>query len=257
MDSQQESIALCVIYAPNSDYPLFFEELETILTNYCANKIIIGDFNLVLDVSIDRHNSTHNNHQSCEKVKDIMNNLYLTDVWRDRNPGVKRFSWRNRQSASRIDNVLISQGLDSMVSNCTYLQGILTDHSACYISVETTKNKRGVGYWKLNTTLLKQQECRNKISECIEDVTTKSVNEKADSIETWLKIKHAVRKCVQAFARSNASKKKLVIANLSEQVDNYEGSMLLNRDQMDMYLRTKTDLEELVLERAESLIFSK
>ena len=164
-DSQNPAIMLGSIYAPNKDTPSFFCEIEEELMNYCENKIIVGDYNLVLNTNLDRLNSHLNNVKACEKVCELMQTLYLTNVWRDRNPDVKRYSWRNKHSASRIDNTLISQGLDSMVTNCTYLQGILTDHSAMYICVKFNTNERGSGYWKMNQKLLENAAFKDEIAE--------------------------------------------------------------------------------------------
>ena len=252
-NSQEEPITLCFIYAPNTDCPAFFEDIELQLKDYSSNIIVMGDFNLVLDLAIDRSQSTHNNHRATEKVKEIMETLYLTDVWRDRNPGVKRFLCRNRRSASRIDNVLLSQGLDSMISNVTYLQGLFTDHSAMYISVDCNRNKRGVGYWKMNISLLKHSELIQDIKDSVRAIKTQYSSN--DSMQLWLKIKDVVRKRCQRYARNNSSENKLIIAQLSETIDNYEAVMPLEEEKMDIYLKTKADLEELVLKRAESLIF--
>ena len=50
------------VYAPNPDTPSFFDALLQRLMDYSAHKILIGDFNLVMDPVIDRHKSITNCH---------------------------------------------------------------------------------------------------------------------------------------------------------------------------------------------------
>ena len=161
-DSVNEHVTLAVVYAPNRDIPAFFEQLKCNLELFHENKIIVGDFNLVLDVTLDRYRSNHNNYRACRKLKEIMETYYLTDVWRDRNPSTLKYSWTKQKpfKGSRIDFTLVSRGLDQRVKYCTYLQGILTDHCAIYLSAQMSRNSRGTGYWKLNSSIL--QRGRNK-----------------------------------------------------------------------------------------------
>ena len=175
------------------------------------------------------------------------------DVWRDRNPGVRRFSWSNKFSASRIDNILTSQGIDRLVGHVTYLQGIFTDHSAQYISVSMNSNKRGSGYWKLNCAILQKNETINKIRENISSLLKADAS--LSSTDKWINFKSNIAKVLQNISRSNASDEKLIISQLSEKVQEYEEMFPLTELQMTNYLRTKAELEGLLMKRAESLIF--
>ena len=91
VDSQSEKICLCNVYAPNKDSPTFFDELDRILSEYSEHKIIIGDFNLVLDEHLDSYGEKRqNNKKSLSKLKETMTKYCLTDLWRDRNENVLR-----------------------------------------------------------------------------------------------------------------------------------------------------------------------
>ena len=106
----------------NKDSPLFFKNLDTLLELRSENKIIIGDFNLVLDENLDRSLSANNNKKAASVVKDIMSHYKLADIWRERNPNTIEYSWfRGTQDingfrASRIDFILISKGIDQMAN---------------------------------------------------------------------------------------------------------------------------------------------
>jgi len=90
------TLTLCHIYAPNTDDPAFFKNVsEQMLSFRCDEIIIVGDFNLVLDVSIDKAGGKPTTHwNSLKELKYIQENLDLTDIWRDLNPEVKRYTWR-------------------------------------------------------------------------------------------------------------------------------------------------------------------
>ena len=74
-------IALICIYAPNQDSPGFFEELILKSEEFYPEKVIIGDFNLVLNTNLDRLNSMHNNYRAANSLKVIMEEHYLIDIW--------------------------------------------------------------------------------------------------------------------------------------------------------------------------------
>ena len=167
-----------------------------------------------------------------------------------------RFSWfkRNpRLSASRIDYALISSGLAPMIENCTYLQSILTDHSAFYVSINPSGNQRGTGYWKMNSQLLTDIETVQKISENITDIVNNSVD--YNPLDRWELFKHRCREMLQNIARSKASEQKVVIAQLSEYVSDMQDNMPLPEPQMNLYEQTKEELDNLMLGRAQQLIF--
>ena len=192
-----EEITLCNIYAPNKDSPWFFDALEQRMYDYTEHKVIVGDFNLALNPQIDRYGdkNSSNNSKSCAKLKSVMEDLYLTDVWRDRNPEKLRFSWSKRNprlQASRLDYAIVSRGIDVMTDNCTYLQSILTDHSAFYLSISTNRNKRGPGYWKLNTNLLYEESHLAEIRDAIAQSIKRSSG--STSSQVWLSIKGSIAK---------------------------------------------------------------
>ena len=59
--------------------------------------IIGGDFNVILDPNLNGSGGNPKLKDSCIKVENICSNLDLIDIWRIRNPLVKRFSWRQKK----------------------------------------------------------------------------------------------------------------------------------------------------------------
>ena len=75
------------IYGPNEDNPDFYVTLEEKINVYgpIDNVIICGDWNLVMDFDKDCHNyRRRNNITASDQVSDLMNNLDLCDVWREK-----------------------------------------------------------------------------------------------------------------------------------------------------------------------------
>ena len=253
-DSNEPPITLCSVYAPNQDTPSFINKLSNIMETYSEKKIIIGDFNLVLDnIKDSRGVRKNNNEKTKARLEEMIQEFYLTEIWRCRNPDTTRFSWYRGNQASRIDFAIVSQGLDSQINNCTYLQGLLTDHSAIYLSVEQNKNKRGVGLWRLNSSILQNPENISKVSFELQKLIQCSEN--MPIINRWDYIKKKIRGKLQQISRESASEEKLAIAQLSEKKNDFEENMPLQQKDQVIYENTKSELDELMLQRARRLIF--
>lgn len=89
----EDEITLVNIYAPNIDSPCFFVQLFEKLTDFPENKILMGDFNLTLNSAIDRKNSHHNNEKASQLLQQAMEEFFLVDIWRNRNPDVRQYSY--------------------------------------------------------------------------------------------------------------------------------------------------------------------
>ena len=104
-------ITLINIYGPNRDNPDFYTSVKDIVVqNGFSNLIWGGDWNLVLNPDIDYMNYKNiNNKRAQEIVLDIKEELELSDVWREINPEIRRFTWRRPTlfQQSRLDFFLI------------------------------------------------------------------------------------------------------------------------------------------------------
>ena len=201
--------ALCNVYAPNDDRPSYFQALSQNIADLNAEKVLMGDFNLVMDVEMDRYESNKNNLKSQKVLYEIMDEYCLEEVWRNRHPGEKRFSWRHdgRKQASRIDFALVSKSLEQKCENILYFQGIQTDHSALIMSIKDMKHDRGVGYWKNNNAVLRNPETVEKILRKIE----RDIKESEGMVSKearWYQIKENLRKYLKQAARARGEKKK-------------------------------------------------
>ena len=250
---------LCVLYAPNKDSPVFFDAIRQNLMEYSHHKLIVGDFNLVMDPVKDRWNSQSNNDKSREVIRLMQTEMMLSEIWRTRNPDKQQFSWRRNvgshknQQASRIDFALVGKPIEDLCEHITYLQGIKTDHSALFLSMKDFVLEKGNGYWKFNSSHLKSTSFVQKIkTEMKKDIeATKFLS----PLKRWESVKRRLQKVLKSASAARTSTKNLIIAQLSEIVGNYEEHFPLTESEMKLYINTKADLEERLMEKARSLIF--
>lgn len=60
--------------------------------------IIVGDFNVILDADLDGTGGKPFLKESCKNIKDLCSSFDLIDIYRIKNPGVRRFTWRQKKT---------------------------------------------------------------------------------------------------------------------------------------------------------------
>ena len=257
LQQDDENLTIVALYAPNEDNPAFFKEIAKNLESRHEHKLVIGDFNLTLNVDLDRLNTYSNNSKAKEEVENMMDEFILKDIWRERNESARQYSWHKKsmgqhRKASRIDLALISAGLDQRAEMIMYITSIKTDHRAIYLVLEMKSSERGTGYWKFNNKLLLDKDfvqwMNLEISLTLE-CTTKDPSSK------WEHLKERIKKSAQKYARKKASEQKLIISQLSEIVNNYEEQFPLKEEEDQIYQESKTELEEILLEKSTSIMY--
>ena len=158
------------LYGPNRDNPEFYAELEEWISEVGFENLIIGgDWNLVLDFTLDYYNYKHfNNAKAQEQVKNLMINLDLLDIWREIHPEMRRYTWRRNTplQQSRLDFFLISDLLSTYVTEADIKSGYRTDHSMITLTLTLGKlETRNKLLWKFNNSLLKDKLFANEIND--------------------------------------------------------------------------------------------
>ena len=119
--------------------------------------------------------------------------------------------------------------------------------------LELEQTERGTGYWKFNNTLLQKKEFVEQMNQEIE--STLQASSQNSSMETWEILKNRIRKTAKSFAKKNSSTDKLIIAQLSEKINDYESRLPLTQEEDQLWAETKADLEEKTLERIQGVMF--
>lgn len=153
------------IYAPSGSQSTaqreeFFSGEICNLMQIGEDLILGGDFNCVI-FEDDCKNFAYN---KSKKLASLVNAFGLIDVWKYKKPQVRDFyTYFHLNSASRIDRFYVSRHNQEKVGMCSLHVAPFSDHRAVIVNYkcklsETTGFFRGRGFWKLNNSLLQNEE---------------------------------------------------------------------------------------------------
>ena len=249
-----EEFVVCNIYAPNVDDPNFFVRfLEQIQTFECANVIIGGDLNLVMDPVIDRKNSTANHSQSQCLLLQFMEEHEYVDIWRVRYPKLRRYTWSREHSASRIDYFILPTAISGWVTRCCIQPALKTDHQEISLEIEIPEMKRGPGVWRINNRILDNVDFQQKIRSMVQEIGSKEM----DAIQKWELFKSRAAAIAREFSKKSASDTNVLLENLYSLKSIYvnEYNEMDNSLLQDNLQQITEKIEEIEREKTLSIIF--
>lgn len=209
-------LTLVNLYAPTQDKPkeqldILGEIIEQV--SDCIHKLIwLGDFNIHL-TSLDAYKDDNFKvGKSANRLSVFMEDSQLMDIWRMLNPDAKRFTWRrytNRGiSQSRLDYFIISDGLSYYVDKCDIKPSFLSDHNPILLGFKSeTKQTRGRGTWKFNSSLLRDNEYVKNMNELL-DTQVNKYDKMADKGLAWDVIKSEIRGYTIGYSSYKSKQKK-------------------------------------------------
>ena len=184
MDINGTSYCFLNIYAPNlenqNEQLIFWNKVKLILYDRQGSNVIIGgDLNIFLDGQLDKSPQNTKLYRAIEDFKQTMDDYNLVDIWRINNENRKQFTWRRFKPTliqSRIDYWLIPGNMIYELKRIGIIPGFRSDHNAInlkFIVKET--QKRGPGFWKFPTYLLKDDSYIENIRNLINDTKTENL----------------------------------------------------------------------------------
>lgn len=242
MEALNMRFTLINIYGPNRDSPDFYREIsETTLDFGNSSVIMCGDWNLVQNYELDCYGYLHrNNPQARQQVLNIKQDFELLDPWRQNNEDKRSYTWRSSIGGikqARLDFFLISADFYSQLLKSAIKPGYRTDHSVCFLKLGHKKQARGRGFWKLNTSLLRDTEYVRLVKEGItatlqqyaipgENIDDKAVKLTIDDQLFWEMLKIEIRGITIPYSSrkkaKNEEEEKLLniqIANQEREID--------------------------------------
>jgi exonuclease III len=162
------------IYGPSrGDHPEFFNSVFEHI-NVMDNESIIlgGDWNFAMDPKLDtNHAHVYRPNSRCT-VRNYMEQFFLTDIFRELNPGKRKYTWRrfNSMQRSRLDFFLVSEEFGSIIDNADMYSGYISDHSLVYLTLKTKSAKTHRPFWKFNNSLLKDPLFVDIVKKTITDI---------------------------------------------------------------------------------------
>ena len=130
-----------------------------------------------------------------KSIEEIQDDFSLHDIWRIRNPNQQSFTWSRCSPFifCRLDYWLISDKLHDLVKNVDIVPSIKSDHSAIFLELEEIQeNNRGPGFWKLNSSLLANEEYKDMITNNL-PIWINEAKDLKDPRSIWDWIKYRIR----------------------------------------------------------------
>ena len=250
---------ICNVYCPNnvSDRVQFLTELKAFVQKHSMSKLnlyIGGDLNYVDSLNDRASGALDKSSDSLAKFK---KDLCLIDVWRYCNPNDKGFTYvdpTRRGHDSRIDLWLMPKLISNSIQSCTIVQAPAPDHKAVILKVHITERKRGAGYWKMNNSILNDEEYKEGITE----LYYKALEEYGDHVShvfLWEFLKLKIKEYTVAYCKMKSKFKSVHnhIKELEKQLDLIDKTKAnsLNSDEADSERKLiKQELDSLYEKRA-------
>ena len=185
------------------------------------NIILGGDFNVFFNLSLEASGGNPVlKKKSIAKLIQLKEKFSLCDIWRFRNPKVKRFTFRQHHKSGfiqrRLDYFFISNNIQEIVKDSDILAAFSTDHLLVIFSLLFKKDKnRGKGLWKFNNSLTANDEFVDKMKIYIKDILENMDKENIiDEQLRWEFLKYEIRKFSIIFSKNLAKIKKIETSSL-------------------------------------------
>jgi exonuclease III len=249
------NLTLLNYYAPTSDksneQQQQLQEILPTIHKYFAEIIWGGDMNMILEPHIDKYQNTDKITKYATKIRQILEEYDLCDIWRLLHPDKRRYTWRRNTpkgiQQSRLDYFIIPQNMIASIDKCEIDLGMYTDHSIVNLEIAgESQNLRGRGFWKFNTSLLSDSDFVNMINTTIENSIEDNQNCENKGLK-WDFIKMKVRAATISYASHKAKKNRELEDNLNKEIVSMQNS---NEENDNLrYETVKKELEQLNNER--------
>lgn len=150
--------------------------------------ILLGDFNMVLDLQSDRvgGNPRKLHTYGSQNLSAFLSTQQLTDAWRHKYPDRRGFTWRNPfyNIKSRLDRIYMPVDWMGGVKSVRVSPFSWSDHDEVSVRVDLpTPVERGPGFWKFNTSLLEDPDFSDHIVRFSEQWERERAN--YDDVREW------------------------------------------------------------------------
>ena len=249
------------IYAPNEDDPALIRQIfEYVDQSECTDVCFCGDFNMVLNIDLDRWQSKYNNVRAAEAIKGCMENGFC-DYWRCCNPDKREYTWfrsrtnvKQRQCA-RLDYFLVSDQMCTRIENIKHKPGIFSDHSMVVMEIRSNLPKRGKGLWKMNSKHLMKDSFVKELSKLIQKASYKYWD--CTPALKWEMVKTEVVSACQLYSRQASINVKNAIEQLQRTIKYLEDQCVVTQQQKfsDELVLVRAEMERFTVDLKEKYAF--
>ena len=136
-----------------------------------SNTIIVGDFNTPLS-PMDRSSNMKINKET-QALNDTLNKMDLIDIYRTFHPKPTEYTFFSSAHGtfSSIDHILGHKSSLGRFKKIEIVSSIFSDHNTMRLDINYRKNSvRNSNTWRLNSTLLNNQEVTEEIKEKLKKI---------------------------------------------------------------------------------------
>lgn len=254
------------VYAPTKNVVnqqcVFLNDIREMLAPYMGENLIIGgDFNTILDPTLDKRGGRlEPTSQYMLDLREVIDDFDLVDIWRHKHPMTRMFTYQtsNRQNvSSRIDFWLVSTFLSPSVHKCEICPSIKTDHRLIKLCLKgEIWQKRGRGFWKFNAGLLREQDYVDQVKNMLQELRTK-YRALQDKGLKWDTIKCEIRGLTIRYSKRRARQQRERYKELKvklDQLTNQANENDYNDDLMNQIKQVTGQLEEINDEQTKAAI---
>ena len=177
--NQEEDITIVNIYAPNRGAPQYIRQILTAIKGESdSNTIIVGDFNPPLS-PMDRSSKMKINKET-QALNDTLHKIDLIDIYRTFHPKTTEYTFFSSAHGmfSRIDHILGHKSSLGKFKKIEILSSIFSAHNALRLDINYRKKSvNNTNVWRLNNTLLNNQETTEEFKEEIKKYLETNDNE--------------------------------------------------------------------------------
>ena len=147
------------------------------------NNLIVGDFNFINHEKDKVKGLNNKDKLACQIWEPFLAEMDMVDPYREQNP--KRRIWSfigsGMASNSRIDRVYVNSINMRNINNIKYIQTTFTGHRILSF-VKKSQNEKGRGYYKMNTSILRDTKYRQLVQQTIHELEELQIE---DEVEFW------------------------------------------------------------------------
>ena len=159
-----------------------------------SNTIIVGDFNTPLS-PMDRSSKMKINKET-QALNDTLNMVDLSDIYRTFHPKTTEYTFFSSAhgTSARIDHILGHKSSLGKFKKIEIVSSIFANHNAMRLHINYRKKSvKNTNTWRLNNTLLNNQEITEEIKEDIKKYLETNDNENTTTQNLWDATKAVLR----------------------------------------------------------------
>ena len=213
--STQEDITIINIYAPNIGAPQYIRQLLTAVKEEIdSNTIIVGGFNTSL-TPMDRSSKQKINKET-EALNDTIDQIDLIDIYGESIPKQQiTLLLKCARNILQDKPILGHKSSLSKFKKIEIISSISSDHNTMRLEINYREKNINTNTWRLNNTLLNNQEITEEIKEEIKKYLETNDNENTTIHNLWDAAKAVLRGKFVAIQAYLKKQEKSQINNLT------------------------------------------